>query len=323
MAALSTRRLGADGPAITSIGLGCMSMSWAYYLGERDDDESVRVVRRAIEAGVRHLDTASMYGPFTNERIVGRALAGGVDGVVVASKCGLVVDDPVRRVIRRDGTPEGIRRTCDESLQRLGLDVIDLYYLHRVDPAVPVEESWGALAELVAAGKVRHLGLSECTTDELERAHAIHPVAALQSELSLWTRDRIADGQVAWCAAHGVTFVAFGVVGRGFLTGALAPGTAFRADDFRASNPRFTPEAMAANMALVERLRAIGARHGATPAQVCIAWVLALGAHVVAIPGTKQRAYLDEDLGADALRLSAEDIAELDALPPAVGSRYA
>lgn len=319
---LTTRQLGAGGPPVTAIGLGCMSMSWAYYHGVRDDAESERVIRAALDAGVLHLDTASMYGPFTNEALVGRALAHGrPDGLVVASKAGLVVDDPVERKIRRDARPETLRAMCDDSLRRLGVDCLDLYYLHRVDPQVPVAESWGALAELVEEGKIRRLGISECTVDELAEVHAIHPVAALQSEFSLWTREPL-DDVVPWCRRHGVAFVAFGVVGRGFLAGAFAPDQEWRRDDFRSGNPRFQPDAMRANLAIVEGLRAIGARVDATPAQLSIAWVLAQGDHILAIPGTKTRSFLAEDLGADRLVLDAETLGELDALPPAVGTRY-
>ena len=321
--ALHTRRLGSDGPELSAIGLGCMSASWAYYLGERDDDESVRVFERALELGVTHLDTASMYGPEHNERLVGRAIRGGRDGVTVASKAGLIVEDAERRIVRRDGRPETLRRLCEGSLSRLGLETLDLYYLHRVDPDVPVEESFGGLAELVAEGKIRRLGISECTLDELARAHAVHPVSALQSELSLWTRDPLENGTFQWCGENGAAFVAFGVLGRGFLTGALPEGTEFPAKDFRSGNPRFTPKAMHANMRLVEGVRLVAERKRATPAQLLIAWVLALGEHVLAIPGTKRRAYLEDDLGGDGLDLDATDLADLAALPEPVGARYA
>lgn len=320
---LQTRHLGADGPELSAIGLGCMSASWAYHLGERDDDESVRVFERALELGVTHLDTASMYGPEHNERLVGRAIRGGREGVTVASKAGLIVEDAMRRIVHRDGRPETLRRLCEGSLSRLGLETIDLYYLHRVDPDVPVEESFGGLSELVAEGKIRRLGISECTLDELGRAHAVHPVSALQSELSLWTRDPLENGTLDWCAEHGAAFVAFGVLGRGFLTGALPEGTTFPPNDFRCGNPRFTPEAMHANMRLVDGVARVAARRGATPAQVLIAWVLGLADHVLAIPGTKRRAYLEDDVGGDGLELDAADRAELERLPEPVGARYA
>jgi aryl-alcohol dehydrogenase-like predicted oxidoreductase len=319
---LSTRPLGATGVPVTAIGLGCMSASWAYRLDPQDDDTSVATIGAALDHGVTHLDTASMYGPHHNERLVGRAIRGRRESVFLASKAGLVVDDPVQRVVTRDGRPETLLRTADESLERLGTDVIDLYYLHRVDPAVPVEESWGALSSLVTAGKVRHLGLSECGVDELARAHAIHPVAALQSELSPWTRDPIRDGQLGWCRANGAAFVAFGVLGRGFLTGKLAVGTAFPVGDFRRTNPRFTPAAMTANGVLVETIARIAADHDALPAQVLVAWALAQGPHVLAIPGTKRVGYLTENVGGDGLQLTADDLATIDALPAAVGARY-
>ena len=320
---LQTRRLGSHGPELSAIGLGCMGASWGYHLGERDDDQSVRVIERALELGVRHLDTAVMYGPEHNERLVGRAIRGGREGVMVASKAGLIVDDAARRIVHRDGRPETLRRLCEGSLSRLGLETLDLYYLHRVDPAVPIEESFGGLAQLVVEGKIRHLGISECTLDELARAHAVHPVSALQSELSLWTRDPLETGTFGWCAENGAAFVAFGVLGRGFLTGALPVGTEFPPNDFRCGNPRFTSEAMLANLRIVEGVRHVAERKGATPAQVLIAWVLALGEHVLAIPGTRRRGYLEDDLGGDGLELDAADLAELEALPAAVGARYA
>ena len=317
---LATRALGRSD--VSAIGLGCMPMSWGYLLGERDDADSVRVIEAAIERGVTHLDTALLYGPEHNETLVGLALRGGRNGVVVASKCGMVVEDAATRRVRRDGRPETLREHCEASLRRLGVEAIDLYYLHRVDPDVPVEESWGALAGLASEGKIRTLGLSECTLDELARAHAQHPVTALQSELSLWTRNPIENGTLAWCAENGAAFVAFGVLGRGFLTGALPPDTTFPAGDFRATNPRFQPDAMRANLALVELIRDVARAAGATPAQVCIAWVLAQGEHVLAIPGTKRLAYLEEDSAADGLVLDAGALETLDAMPAAVGARY-
>jgi aryl-alcohol dehydrogenase-like predicted oxidoreductase len=222
----------------------------------------------------------------------------------------------------RDGRPETIRRHCETSLERLGLDVLDLYYLHRVDPDVPVEESFGTLSELVAEGKIRRLGISECTVEEIARAHATHQVSALQSEFSLWTREPLGD-VIPWCAANGVAFVAFGVLGRGFLTGALTPGQGFPKGDFRATNPRFQPDAMAANATILDGIKRVAGRLGATPAQVAIAWVLARGEHVLPIPGTKREHYLEEDMGAATLALDAEALAELDALPAPVGARYA
>jgi aryl-alcohol dehydrogenase-like predicted oxidoreductase len=223
-------------------------------------------------------------------------------------------------VLRKDGRPEHVREAVEGSLRRLGVDVIDLYQLHRVDPEVPLEETWGAMAVLVDEGKVRALGLSEVGVEELERAHAIHPVSSLQSEASLWTRGALAD-VVPWCAEHGATFLPFAPLGRGFLTGTLAPQQ-FPAGDFRKNNPRFQPEAMDANLALVERVRAVASRLEATPAQVALAWLLAQGEHVVPIPGTKKVSRLEENAAAASVTLSAADLAELDALPEAVGERY-
>jgi aryl-alcohol dehydrogenase-like predicted oxidoreductase len=302
------------------IGLGCMGMTWAYGAAERDEGESIATIHRALDLGVTLLDTADMYGPYTNEELVGRAIAGRRDEVVLATKCGLVVEDAAEYVLGRDGRPEHVRAAADASLRRLGTDFIDLYQLHRVDPEVPVEETWGAMAELVAAGKVGALGMSEVGVDELERAQAIHPVASVQSEGSLWTRDAFA-AVVPWCAAHGAAFLPFAPLGRGFLTGALAP-QAFPPGDFRKNNPRFQPDAMDANLALVEVVRTVAARHAATPAQVALAWLLAQGEHVVPIPGTKKRVRLVENAAAAELELTPEDLAELDGLPEAVGSRY-
>ena len=319
---LPERRLGADGPAVTAVGLGCMSISWGYYLDPQDEAISERTLQRAVELGVTHFDTAPLYGRGHNETLVGRALRSRPPEVVIASKCGLENRGFPKRKTVRDGRPATIRRQCEESLARLGVDVLDLYYLHRVDPDVPVEESFGTLAELVAEGKIRRLGISECTVDELARAHATHTVSALQSEFSLWTREPLAD-VIPWCGANGVAFVAFGVLGRGFLTGALTPGQEFPRGDFRATNPRFQPDAMAANAAIVDGVRRVSERLGATPAQVAVAWVLAQGEHVLPIPGTKREHYLEEDLGGATLALDADALAELDALPAAVGARYA
>jgi aryl-alcohol dehydrogenase-like predicted oxidoreductase len=302
------------------IGLGCMGMTWAYGASDRDETESIATIHRAVELGVTLLDTADMYGPYTNEELVGRAIAGRRDEVVLATKCGLVVEDEAEYVLRNDGRPEHVLEAIDGSLRRLGTDVIDLYQLHRVDPEVPLEETWGAMASLVEAGKVRAIGMSEVGVAELERAQAIHPVASVQSEGSLWTRDAFGD-VMPWCAAHGAAFLPFAPLGRGFLTGALTPQK-FPSGDFRKNNPRFQPEAMDANLALVETVRAVAARHDATPAQVALAWLLAQGDHIAPIPGTKRRSRLEENAAAASLALTASDLAELDALPAPVGSRY-
>jgi aryl-alcohol dehydrogenase-like predicted oxidoreductase len=313
------RTLGSSGIAVSAIGLGCMGMSWAY--GAGDDSESVSVIQRALELGVSFLDTSDVYGPFTNEQLVGRALEGRRDEVVLATKAGLVVEDRANYVLGRDGRPEHIREACEASLQRLGVDVIDLYYLHRVDPDVPIEDSYGAMAELVAEGKVRALGLSEVDVPTLERAAAIHPVAALQSELSLWTRDALAD-VLPWCIEHDVAFVPFAPLGRGFLTGSLPVDSTFGEGDFRRRNPRFQPDSLAHNQAIVEHVRTVADELSATPAQVAIAWVLAQGEQVIPIPGTKRLRYLEENVGAVAVELDAETVARLDALPAPAGSRY-
>ena len=302
------------------IGLGCMGMTWAYGADERDTDESIATIHRALDIGVTLLDTADMYGPFTNEELVGRAIAGRRDEVVLATKCGLEVEDAGEYVLRRNGRPEHVRAAIDASLRRLQTDFIDLYQLHRVDPDVPLEETWGAMAALVAEGKVGALGMSEVSVEELERAHAIHPVASVQSEGSLWTRGAF-EAVVPWCAANDAAFLPFAPLGRGFLTGALAPQK-FPPGDFRKNNPRFTREALEANLAIVDRVAAVAERHGATAAQVALAWLLAKGDHVVPIPGTKRLSRLEENAGAASVELSAEDLAELDALPEAVGERY-
>jgi aryl-alcohol dehydrogenase-like predicted oxidoreductase len=260
-----------------------------------------------------------VYGPFHNEELVGRALAGRRDEVTLATKCGLVVEAVGR--MSRDGSPEHIRAACDASLRRLGVEVIDLYQLHRVDEEVPLAESWGAMAGLVEAGKVRAIGLSEVGVEQLEEAAAVHPVATVQSELSLWTRDPLA-GVVPWCAEHDAGFLAFSPLGRGFLTGTLPATGGFAAEDFRARNPRFTEDARAANQRIVDVVRTVAQRRGATPAQVALAWVLAQGRHVVPIPGTKKLAYLEENVAAAGLQLTAADLAELDAVPAPVGARY-
>lgn len=324
---------------LTPIGLGCMGMSWGYAQSQRDDQQSIQVIRAALDAGVQMLDTADIYGDGHNERLVGQAVAGRRDQVFVASKCGLVVDDLATKQMHRDGRPEHIRAAAQASLRRLGIDVIDLYYLHRVDPAVPLEETWGAMSRLVADGLVRHIGLSEVSVAQAESADAQHPVAAIQSEMSLWTRDAMgatptltpdagAAGPTAafgdvlgWCAANGTSFVPFAPLGRGFLTGSIG-ADGFEADDIRAVNPRFTPAAMARNQHIVEVVRQVAARHGASPAQVAIAWTLAQGEQVLPIPGTRSAQHLASNLAAADLRLDEADLSVLDDLPTPVGSRY-
>ncbi|MGZ5349459.1 MAG: aldo/keto reductase [Actinomycetota bacterium] len=300
------------------IGLGCMPMSFGYF-GDTDDDP-IALIRRAVELGVTHVDTSDVYGPFTNEELVGEALEAVRDRVGIATKVGLLVGPNGGYPLVNDARPEHIVDAVEASLRRLRVDEVDLYYLHRIDPGVPFEESWGAMANLVEAGKVRALGLSEVTIEQLEAARAIHPVAALQSELSLWTREAL-DDAVPWCLANGVVFVPFSPLGRGFLTGTITRAS-FEDLDFRTNNPRFTPEAIDANLAIVDRVRAVADRHGATPAQIALAWVLAQGPHVAPIPGTKRLCYLEENLSAATIVLTDADRADLDALPPAVGTRY-
>ncbi|MGK5554945.1 aldo/keto reductase [Actinomadura kijaniata] len=330
------------GTPVGAVGLGCMGMSWAYSPAERDDAASIALIREALDLGVTFLDTAQVYGDGHNETLVGRALKDRRDQAVVATKTGLVVDDAATHAMHRDGSPEHVRRSAEESLRRLDTDVIDLFYLHRIDPEVPLAESWGAMAELVEQGKVRRLGLSEVTVAQAEEAHRIHPVAAVQSELSLWTRDALgAPGAMAgggvdsgataasegvgdvvgWCRDNGAVFVPFSPLGRGFLTGTVT-STDFGDGDFRSGNPRFQEEALKANMRIVDVVRAVAERHGATPAQVAIAWTLAQGDHVIPIPGTKKSRYLRDNAGAADLDLTAEDLAELDTIPAPEGSRY-
>ncbi len=296
-----------------------MPMNWAYG-GNTNEAESFRAIHRALDVGMTLLDTSDVYGPYTNEDLVGRALEGCRERAVVATKVGLVVGPSGGYPLANDASPEHIRQAVDASLTRLRTDVIDLYQLHRIDPAVPLEDSWGAMAELVTSGKTRALGLSEASIDEMRRAQAIHPVTSVQSELSLWTREHVAE-VVPWCGENGVTFIPFSPLGRGFLTGSITRAS-FEDEDFRAQNPRFTQEAIDANLAIVDRVRAVGDRHGATPAQVAIAWTLAQGDHVIPIPGTRRERYVLENAAAAEIRLSDEDLLELDALPDAAGTRY-
>jgi aryl-alcohol dehydrogenase-like predicted oxidoreductase len=290
-------------------------MSYGYTPMERDDEESVRVIHRALELGVDLLDTADVYGPFSNEKLLGRALNLHRHGVKVATKCGLVAG--VDGKLNRNGRPEYIKAACEASLRRLRVEAIDLYQLHRVDPEVPLDDTWGALAELVTEGKVRALGISHATGDELERVHAVFPVTAVQYELSVWaTRSR--DEVLPWCQKSGVGFLAFAPVGRGYLSGIL-DHTALGLDDSRSRDPRFSADAMIANRVIVRGLRRIGARHGATPAQVAIAWTMAQSDNVVPIPGTRRLRWLEENVAAADLQLTAADLRDIDNLPAPVG----
>jgi aryl-alcohol dehydrogenase-like predicted oxidoreductase len=316
---MDTRVLGSSTLEVGEIGLGCMPMNWGY-AGDPSDVESIEVIHRALDLGVTLLDTSDAYGPFTNEELVGRALEGRRDQAVIGTKAGLVVGPNGGYPMRNDARPEHIRDAIDGSLRRLRTDVIDVYQLHRIDPDVPLEESWGAMADLVAAGKVRALGMSESNVDELERAHAIHPVATVQSEFSLWFTDRL-DDVVPWCAANDAAFIPYAPLGRGFLTGAMAKAPA-DPNDFRSTLPRFTQEAIDANHAIVDRVRTVAERHDATPAQIALAWVLAQGPHIVPIPGTARLRHLEENAAAAAIRMDALDLAELNDLPEVTGTRY-
>ncbi len=318
---MRTRTLG-PGLVVSAEGLGCMGMSEFY--GMSDDAESTATIHRALDLGVTLLDTADMYGPFTNERLVGRAIAGRRDDVVLATKFGNQrAEDGTRLGI--NGRPEYVRSACDASLERLGVDHIDLYYQHRVDRTVPVEETWGALAELVTAGKVRHLGISEAAPATIRRAHAVHPITAVQTEWSLWTRDVETNGVLDTVRELGIGFVPYSPLGRGFLSGQIASIDALAADDFRRNNPRFQGYNFYANMAIVTRVREIADEKGITPAQLALAWVLSRGDDVVPIPGTRRIAYLEENVAAVDVQLTDDDLARIDAAAPigvAVGDRY-
>ena len=315
---METRTLG--DLQVSAIGLGCMGMSEFY--GEGDDTESIAVIERALDLGCTFLDTSDMYGPFTNERLVGRAIAGRRDEVVLATKFGIMRGDDGGR-LGINGRPEYVRSSCDGSLQRLGVDHIDLYYQHRVDADVPIEETVGAMAELVAAGKVRHLGLSEAGAATIRRAHATHPITAVQSELSLWSRDIEAEVLPAM-RELGIGLVAYSPLGRGFLTGRFSSADDFGDGDFRKGHPRLAGDALAANLRLVDEVKEVAGRLGVTPGQVALAWVLAQGDDVVPIPGTKRTRYLEENLAALEVTLGADDLASLDRLADeVVGDRYA
>jgi aryl-alcohol dehydrogenase-like predicted oxidoreductase len=307
---------------VSALGLGCMGMS-AFY-GAADEDEAVATIHRALELGCTFFDTAEMYGPFTNEELVGRALAGRRDDVVIATKFGIrfapTAANPTNRVL--DGSPANVRRSIEGSLQRLGTDLVDLYYLHRVDPATPIEDTVGAMATLVEEGKVRHLGLSEASAETLRRAAAVHPITALQTEWSLWTRD--IEAHILPAARElGVGVVPYSPLGRGFLSGRFTSPDQLEENDFRRHGPRFTGENLERNLRLVDKVRELASEKGCTPGQLALAWVLAQGDDVVPIPGTKRRTYLEENLAAVDVRLTPEDLARIDAeVPAAAGDRY-
>lgn len=334
---MERRTIGAAALEVGAIGLGCMPMNWAYTGSRQRGEESVRTVHAALDRGASLLDTADMYGPFTNELLVGRALKGRRSEAFVSTKCGLLVGE---QHVVANGRPGYVKRACDASLRRLQTDVIDLYQLHRADPEVPVEETWGAMAELVSAGKVRALGLCavgargsrrsvggrrpgarlhDGTMRQLERVQQVFPVSAVEAELSVWSPEAL-DTLLPWCRARGVGFLAAMPLGNGFLTGTLTPGQGFEPDDLRARHPRFTAEMMAANQPVVAGLRRVAARHGATPGQVALAWVLACGPHVVPIPGAKRARWAQENAAAAGLRLTPRDLAEIADLPSARGS---
>ncbi|MEU2083344.1 aldo/keto reductase [Streptomyces albus] len=329
---MERRTIGAAALGVGAVGLGCMPMSWAYSSSQQHGETSMRAVHTALDAGMSLLDTADMYGPFTNELLLGRVLKERRRDAFVSTKCGLLVGE---QHIVANGRPSYVRRACDASLRRLQTDVIDLYQLHRADPEVPIEETWGAMADLVTAGKVRALGfcavgaradrragadIHDGTIRALERVQQVFPVSAVQAELSVWSREAL-ERLLPWCEVRGVGFLAAMPLGNGYLTGALTTGGGFEPDDLRARHPRFTAEMMAANQPIVAGLRRVARRHGnATPGQVALAWVLAQGRHVIPVPGTKKPHWVTENAAASRLALREGDLAEIARLPPAQGS---
>ena len=317
------RTLG-DGLEVSALGLGCMPMAGVTsgMYGEADESESIATIHRAIELGVTFFDTAEVYGPYTNEELLGRAIKGKRDGLVIATKFGFRIGDGVRGT---DSSPANIRKVCDESLRRLGIDTIDLFYQHRVDPDTPIEDTVGAVADLIKAGKVRHVGLSEAGAGTLRKAAAVHPIAALQSEYSLWERD-VEDEIVPVCRELGIGFVPYSPLGRGFLTGQITSRNDLPEGDYRRNDPRYSEENFARNMAAVEVVKQVGARHGVSAAQIALAWLLAQGDDVVPIPGSKRRATLEDSMAAVDVDLTADDLTELDCASPqgsTAGARYA
>ena len=318
---MQQRHLGGEGLVVSAMGLGCMGMSEFY--GSRDDAESLRTIHRALELGITFLDTADVYGPYTNEQLVGRAIRDRRDQVVLATKFGNV-RGPDGSWAGINGRPEYVRQACDASLSRLGVDHIDLYYQHRVDPNVPIEETVGAMADLVRAGKVRYLGLSEAGAATVRRAHAVHPITALQTEYSLWSRDP-EDEIIPTCRELEIGFVAYSPLGRGFLSGQIRRLEDLAPDDWRRNNPRFQGDNFAKNIALVTRIEQLARAKGCTPSQLALAWVLAQGDEIVPIPGTKRVRYLEENAAAADVRLTAAELAAIDAASPknvAAGERY-
>ena len=312
-------RIGRGDDTTGAVGLGCMGMSWAYDENGRDTDTSISVIHRAIDLGANLIDTADQYGPFVNERLVGRALRDRRDRAFLATKAGLIVDGAYKTY--RNGRPEHLRSACEASLIRLGVDHIDLYQLHRLDPAVPFEESWGALAELVTEGKVRHIGLSEVSVDEISLADRIHPVASVQSELSVSSREAINDGIVKHCADNDISFIAFAPLGRGFLAGTINSVADIPEVDGRHRHPRYQADTLAANQAVLEPIRQAAGRLGVTVAQVALAWVLRQAPNMIVLPGTKTPRYLADNVASAGLDLPDDVIRMLDDLPAAAGRR--
>jgi aryl-alcohol dehydrogenase-like predicted oxidoreductase len=320
---MKTRKLGSL--EVSELGLGCMGMS-AFY-GSADEDEAIATIHRALELGINFLDTAQLYGPLTNESLVGRAIKGRRDEVVIATKFARRMDGAtpgdMSTVGALDGSPDHVRSSIEGSLRRLGTDYVDLYYQHRVDPNVPIEETVGAMAELVEQGKVLHIGLSEAGPDTIRRAQAVHPIAAVQTEFSLWTRDPAENGVLGACRELGIGFVAYSPLGRGFLSGRFKSPDELDANDFRRHGPRFTGENLEANLMLAAKVAEIAEEKGISAAQLAIAWVLAQGEDIVPIPGTKRRTYLEDNAGAADVELTDEDLARIEAeLPPVAGERY-
>jgi aryl-alcohol dehydrogenase-like predicted oxidoreductase len=322
---MQTRKLGRQGLEVSAIGLGTMGIAgvagMAAMYGPVDEAEGIATIQRALDIGVTFLDTAEVYGPFRNEEIVGRAISGRRDRAVIATKFGFRISPDGKRIDGMDGSPANTRRALDAALKRLGVDCIDLWYQHRLDRNVPIEETVGAMAEGVKAGKVRYLGLSEVGAKTLRRAHAVHPISALQSEYSVWERN--IEGEVMdTCRELGIGIVPYSPLGRGFLTGALQPAESLPEGDYRRHDPRYQGENFAKNQRILDALRRVGGRHGASPAQVALAWLLHRGPDVVPIPGTKRRSYLEENARAVDLALSAQDLQELDGIAPVAGARY-